>query len=323
MYTTGTATSNVDLLSKLHTFLTATLPSNERWVSQRNVTTSGSEEVILRGVGGGSDFIYIGLKAYSDSASDNYGLILNGYTGFNSGLNFYSQPGTMEVSTGMVALPLSGPSASNIAYWFIANSRRVIIIAKVGTRYHQAYLGFGIPYGTPTQWPYPLYIGGSAAVRTSGNDAGIAIKGTTSSTAIHAFWKPVNSFDGISGLSVNVGNLAVKAPDGTFRRPYLLVSGTGSSACSGTWPYVEGIRGTYGGIINLRTTPSGSNYTLNPIIIVEGNPPNMWGEFDGIKHVTGYNLNSESVITVGGESWLCIQDVYRDDDDSMAAYKLA
>ena len=321
MYETGTATSNVNLLSKLHTFLTATLPSGDRWISQRNVTTSGQEELIVRGVGSGSDYIYVGLKAYSDSVSDSYGLFLNGYTGFNSSLDFYSQPGTMQVSNGLIALPLSG--SGTIAYWFIANSRRFIVIAKVGTRYHQAYLGFGIPYGTPTQWPYPLFIGGTAAVRTTGTDVGKAVKGTTSGTAIHSFWKPINSIDGLNGLSANAGNLAIKTPDGAYRRPYMSVSGTSSAACSGTWPYVEDLRASYGGYLNMRTSLDGTNYTVNPLFIIEGSPSNVWGEFDGIRHITGYNLNPESTVTVNSVTWLCINDVYRDDDGSMVAYKLS
>lgn len=328
-YEIGNATSisyptHVDLLNKLRTFLTTTLPVGSRWVEQRFVYTYGSEELILRGVGSsGSDYIYIGFKAYAiESGQGNYGLILNGFTGYNPLLSFYEQPGAMQISDTLISLPLKG--SDTVKYWFIANARRVIIIAQVGSRWHQAYLGFGIPYGTPSQWPYPLIIGGSGAVRNSGGNIGVPIEGTTSSTAIHAFWKPINVSDGLNGLTLNAGNLAVKAPDGAFRRPYLSVSGTASSLGSGTWPYVEGVRDTtYGGFLNMRSILGTNTYSLNPIMIVEGSPANIWGEFDGIKHVTGYNLDSTHVVIVNSEQWLCINNVYREDNDAMAAFKLS
>ena len=77
---TGNASSHVDLLSKLKTFICDTMtPSGDRWIVQRYVTTAGSEELIVKGVGyGGTDQIFVGLKAYSDSVADNFGLILNG-----------------------------------------------------------------------------------------------------------------------------------------------------------------------------------------------------------------------------------------------------
>lgn len=327
-YETGNATSissqtHVDLLNKLRTFLTATLPVGSRWVEQRYISTYGSEELILRGVGtSGSDYIYIGLKTYAiESGQGNYGLILNGFTGYNPLLSFYEQPGAMQISDTLISLPLK--NSDTIKYWFIANSRRVIIIAQVGSRWHQAYLGFGIPYGLPSQWPYPLIIGGSGSVRNSGSNVGIPVEGTTSSSAIHAFWKPINVSDGLNGLTLNVGNLAVKSPDGSYRRPYLSVSGNASSLGSGTWPYVESIRDTvYGGIINMRPVLGTNNYTLNPIMIVEGTPANTWGEFDGIRHVTGFNLDSTHTVVVGSDTWLCINNVYREDNDAMAAFKL-
>lgn len=318
----GTPT-HIDLLDKLRIFLTTTLPVGSRWITQRYVTTSGSEELILRGVGtSGTDYIYIGLKAYSITGGQgNYGLILNGFTGYNPLLSFYEQPGAMQISDTLITLPLR--NTDSIKYWFIANSRRVIIVAQVGSRWHQAYLGFGIPYGTPSQWPYPLIIGGSGAVRNSGVNTGVPIEGTTSSNAIHAFWKPINVFDGVVGLSSNVGNLAVKAPDGAFRRPYLSTGGTSSSASSGTWPYVESLRNNgYGGIINMRPILLSSTYALNPVMIVEGTPPNVWGEFDGIKHITGFNIDSTYTVIVGSEPWLCINNVYREDNDNMVAFKL-
>lgn len=321
-YQTGFAESHTDLLSKIHTFLTSTMtPSGDRWVSQRNIVTAGQEEIIIKGVGSGTDSIYVGLKAYSDAQTDNYALILNSYTGFNNALDFYSQPGTMQLTDIMISLPLlkSVPADANaIKYWLVANSRRFIIIARTGSIYHQAYVGWGLPYGTPAQWPYPVIIGGSGAVNVSG----VPTKQSETTNAIHAFWKPINVVNNSLGLTANVGNLAVKEPGGNYRRPYLNTGGTSNSACSGTWPFVEDTKGEYGGIAYLRKSLDDTNYTLNPLIIVEGTPPNIWGEFDGIRHITGFNLNSEDTITYSGDTWLCVENVFRTSDSDMVAVKL-
>lgn len=319
---TGFAESHTDLLTKLHTFVTATmLPAPDRWLSQRNVVTSGQEEIIIRGVGGGTDQIYVGIKAYSDAVTDNYGWILNGFTGFNNVLGFYEQPGSMTATDIPPSVPLlkSVPADPNaIKYWFIASSRSIRVIARTGTVYHQMYLGFGVPYGTPSQWPYPLIVGGSGLT----NSSGVPIKQNEVTSQVHAFWKPIDGSNNSTGFNRQVGSLAIKEPGGSYRRPYLQQAGSLGSNCNGTWPYVEDVRGVYGGFLYMRTSLDDTCYNLNPIIMIEGSPANMWGEFEGIRHVTGYNLNSEDTISYSGDTWLCVQNVFRTGDSDMVAYRL-
>lgn len=320
---TGFASSHTDLLTKIKTFVCDTMtPSGDRWISQRYVTTAGSEELIIKGIGSGTDQIFVGLKAYSNSAADNYSLFVNGYSGFNNSLGFFEQAGTIQQADiyPVLASTKSIPTNANaIKYWIIANSRRIIIITRVGAIYHQAYLGFYLPYGTTAQYPYPLCVGGSV-VSTS---AGVPIKGTETHNGVASFWKPLNGFNTALGISGNAGTLAIKDPGGSWRRPYMSTNNsTGLSACSGTWPYVEATRNHTGGFTNMRTNLNGT-YSLNPVIIIEGVSPNTWGEFEGIRHVTGFNLSSEDTITVGSDTYIVFQDIFRTDDNSMVAYKYA
>lgn len=46
-------------------------------------------------------------------------------------------------------------------YWFVANGRRFIIVAKVKQYYLSMYCGFMLQFGTDLENPYPVYIGGS------------------------------------------------------------------------------------------------------------------------------------------------------------------
>jgi hypothetical protein len=311
---TGFAESHTDLLNKLRIFVTGLSPSTDRWVAERNVTTSGMEELILS-----SDNIYVGLKAYSDPVADNFGLILNGFTGFNSLLSFYEQPGGMTLSELPPVLPLlkSNPVNSNaIKYWFIADGFSIKIIARTGTGvYHQAYLGFYTTYGTPPQYPYPLCVGGSGLT----NNSGIPSKQNDNTTATNAYWKPQDAFNS-STITLHIGTLAIKDPGGAFRRIIATTGGTGTSACTGTWPFIEEYRGFLGGFVNMRNNLDG-RYSTQPIMIIDGNPSNIFGEFTGVRHVTGYQLNSEDTLTLNSETWVCFQNVSKTGDGEMVAYR--
>lgn len=319
-WTTGNASSHVDLLNKLKIFICDTMtPSGDRWIVQRYTTTAGSEELIVKGVGSGTDQIYVGLKAYHDVVADNFALILNGFTGYNSLLPFYNQPGAATLAELPTCLPslLSNPTnATAIKYWFIADSYRFIVITRLGTTYHQAYMGFYLVYGTPPQYAYPLCVGGSGVV----NGNSIPVKQNDVTNATHAYWKPIDAFNGTTYNS-HVSALAFKDPAGVWKRLYMTTSSSLGSSYSGTFPYCEGTRGYLGGFDNLRTNLDGS-YAMQSVVIVEGSPANMYGEFIGLKHVSGYQLNPEDEITFGGDTYLCIPNVFRTADADMVAYRL-
>lgn len=313
---TGFAESHTDLLSKFKTFVCDTMtPSGDRWVAERYVTTSGSEELILN-----SDNVYVGLKAYSDVVNDNFALILNGFTGFNSLLSFYDQPGGMTLAELPPCLPLlkSNPvNANAIKYWFIADAFNIKIIARTGSGvYHQAYLGLYTTYGTPPQYPYPLCVGGTGIV----NNSGVPNKQSDITATTQAYWKPVDAFG--SGISLHVGSLAIKDPGGAFRRLTLFTDAfsAGSSSCSGTWPFLEETRILLGGFSNMRNNLDGS-YSMQPIMLIDRSPQNIYGEFTGIKQVSGFNLTSEDIVTYNGDDWLVVQNVFRTGDSDVVAYR--
>ena len=58
----------------------------------------------------------------------------------------------------MASIPLRDDEMS---YWFVANGRRFIIVAKVMGRYLSMYCGYMLQFGTDLENPYPMYIGGS------------------------------------------------------------------------------------------------------------------------------------------------------------------
>lgn len=309
----GTASSHIDLLSKLRTFITSTASVADRWTELRYVTTSGAEELILRSTNVGVQ-AYVGIKAYTSSLSSNYAFILNGYTGY-SGDPFYELGGAMQASENLIALPLTN---STIDYWFIANNRCIKIIAKIGSIYHQAYLGLMLPYFLPSHWTYPLCIGGSGLA----NIEGVPVLNNVTGTSVHAFWKPTNA--GLTSSYNQVGTLAVRDFRNQWIRPYNDKAFTNNSLASGTWPYCQSIRQTnFSSMTNLRNNLDNSSYTLLPIIVCDAGTVSLLGELDGIKYTTGYGNSSGDTIVVGGTSHLCVPNVYRTGDGDYCAYKLA
>lgn len=138
--------------------------------------------VILEGEGlGGTDQIYVGLKAYelANGFDTAFNLALVGFTGFNSALLIENQVGIspgLDTSGGnegevedldCVVVPLKDTTGNDITWWASINGRRIIFVCKVDdgvdTNYMHGHLGLLNELGTNSEYPYPLYIAGSSS----------------------------------------------------------------------------------------------------------------------------------------------------------------
>lgn len=157
-FTSGTVTGHIALLQALETFA-----GSNGWTSLRSVVyDSPQRELIMRGDGSGADEIYVGVQTYFRSSSGAHNWELAGFTGFDNGLDFDEQPGISpgrrdSGNEGGAFVPLTD---QQIDYWFYVNARRIIVIAKIGSTYVNCYLGFVNPFGTTSEFPYPLVIAG-------------------------------------------------------------------------------------------------------------------------------------------------------------------
>ncbi|MEG1971199.1 MAG: hypothetical protein RR101_13900, partial [Burkholderiaceae bacterium] len=109
-----------------------------------------------------------------DASADYYNLCAAVFTGYVPGNTFDAQPGAV----------LSGVPAHNrrIDYWMTINGQRLVLAMKVGTPvYESLYLGKMLPYGRPSQYPYPVVCGGmlngASATRFSETSHSIPFKG--------------------------------------------------------------------------------------------------------------------------------------------------
>lgn len=169
----------------------------------------------------------------------------------------------------------SGVPAHNqrIDYWLTCNDRRFAFGLKVGTPvYEAAYCGLILPYATPRQYPYPLLVGGMLS----------GVPATRFSDTAHSI-----PFKG------NRANMALRWITGAYVTPHAHPWTNGNLA--GGW----GIR------------PNNGGYYPLPRVILHDNSANVWGELDGIHYISGFDNVVENTLTIGGLTYVVIQDVWR------------
>lgn len=182
---------------------------------------------------------------------------------------------------------LSGVPAHNqrIDYWMTINGQRLAVAMKVGTPvYESFYIGKFLPYATPSQYPYPVV----AAGMLNGAAA------TRFSNAVHSM-----PYKG------NTAALGMRFVDGIWKQPF-------------TWPWTNALP-VFG--VTFEVRPTGSNYKLLPVVLND-NALNVFGELDGIFHITGFDNVVENTLTIGGTDYIVIQDVGRTSFNDYYAMRL-
>lgn len=272
--------------------------SGSVWEVQR---WAGGNELILKGQGlSGGQQIYVGFTVYYNVSSDYYNWECRGFTGFNSGMTFATQPGVSAAKY----LSLWN---SSIPYWFVVNGQRIIVVAKVSTTYHLGYFGYWYPYGTPTQFPYPVIIAASAGQQGQRWSS-------TATTHTNITGSEFNSNDD------NVYNSAIfYGLDGAWKPMARINSGTTPTA-NYLWPWNYRLTGNQ--LSTLDVNPDGS-YTMLPAILCQANPNNLLGELDGMMYVTGQALAAEDLVSYGGSNYLVVPNIYRATRSDYCAIKLA
>ena len=295
---TGVANNHKELLAHFQTFITThpqLIQTGQHWQILRwQQEPSGNQTVIFKAPGlAGVEDIYCGICANTQPDANLYYWQLNGFIGFNPTNAFAQQPGAMRDWPPGLALWNSA-----IPYWFVANGRRAIIVAKISTVYQAAYVGLILPYATPGQFPYPLLIGGSMTGErgwhysvTSPNHRHFVDPGEDSHDSAHT----ACMFRGPSGAWL------------PFQQWYLSSSESLSTSPRQTWPMHTA------GLDMLREAPDGS-YVLTPVVLMQSNSTtdhDLFGELDGVFHVSGFHNAAENRITVNGVDHLVVQNVYR------------
>jgi len=256
------------------------------------LTATGSitdREVIWKAPGlSGTDQIYIGIKTYQNVSTGYYNWKLNVFTGYLAGNAFSAQPGRVSYN---ISIPMW---AQAIPYTFVGNGQRIIVAVNISGARYSIYLGKFLPYATPSQWPYPVCVGGILV-----SDSATLYSDTTQTS-----W-----FKGARN------NFAMKFTSGAWRTPEILpFGGPGTKV--------------------LRNTKSDSNatevaipgyYGLHSLILSENVTSfiNNYGELDGIYYITGFSNAVDNTLVIAGITYLVLADNTRTGFKDYVALRLA
>ncbi len=328
-YEIGTATNYSNLLARLKDFISnpdrtdasgdasilelvaidsdlGSGESSQAWTIDRY---AAGDEMIAHGPGLSGDIdTYIGIKLENGTigAGDYFNWLLQGFTGYSSVDDFGDQPGAMSAINPPHILLWNDP----IDYWFFANGRRIIVVANVGgIVYEMCYLGLLLPYATPTQYAYPLVIGGTwgQADGTDGRYSDVTVEHS-------AFWDDRNTAN-------------AWANDGTCKVMYSTIWSSYNNKASS--PYSERHVNPWGRYFSSQELiwqdlrgQLDSGYTLFPAIVVNQDPViGMLGELQGLYGVAADTPVVLDVVTIDTEDYIVFPNVFRTAAYSYCAVK--
>ncbi len=310
---TGTSTNVVEMVKSILTFLCdpATFGSGNEWkLVYPAIISDVADNIIIKGVGDGEDDIYIGMSIKPASATGQIDVLLNGFAGYDAGLEWREQPGGIN----HVTVPtMSLLKDTFMTFWVSATTSRIIIVVELSTQYEGCYLGLMKPIAIERQYPYPLVIGGSYYEGGLFADTGPG----------HSIF--ANPGTGIAKPATGdySTSLRIRRPDGSWRSGYNRnisnVSQYYSDLC--VWPTnTEPVRTltVYDDVLTLE------NVIMFPFLLYESKPVGLIGQLDGIFWIGNReDISAKDNILYNNKIYKVFNNVYRRDNDQYFAIEWA
>lgn len=332
----------------------------QNWTVNRNVASSAAaisyptvqggggtqilgREIQLQGPGNaGTDEIYCGVLEVEDSGAGSFVWALAGMTGYSSGDTWEGQPGFSYISPDEIAafVPLSNGA---IECWFHVTPRHLKGVLRMGSTYNNFYMGFLNTFGTPAEYPYPLYVAGCSAkwnelFGASGvRQSGLCDPGTyTGSGGNTQGPGGLRYFD---GSWVNVGNWTFNGTS-RVRTDNRFITPCGTLAADDAQippedrlaPPASSLQHRWTAVIPDTGTPgaptqnlfpaddsAGDQTVLIPNAILASQPSlQILGELDGVfwGSTLGHNIVSQDRVLIGGIYYRAFQNCNRTDSFS-------
>lgn len=323
----GTATDAADLWDKLLTFLTsdsALTGAGEEWSD--DWSGDGGNEHVLVGPGmSGTDEIYVGMRLHVDTDADEHWIEFRGMTGIISAgeavedhINVQPEPVLMFIDN------------SVMNYWFVANGRRFMIALKISTTFESCYAGFFLPYATPTEYPYPMFIGGTAGPDTGASQSPRSWRESLSGHSAYPWpWAD----DGINRANTVFPPAYSMTPDGTwmgYSNSNELQEGCIGNVSRGNYlssddasPQNDDYYLSNGVFEDGWTDLYGGGKYLMPIHLFECSPGRQtYGVLQGAFRCQAEYVSAEDVITIDAVDYLVVQNIARNDNNDFFAMVL-
>jgi len=178
------------------------------------------------------------------------------------------------------------------------------VVANISGSYECLYLGFGLLYGLPTQFPYPMVVGGSA------NPDATAANNRYSSTATshRSFANPYADAAEACDTSIfdTTNDYAtLKVLQGTSWIKIRSKVGSDIYGVNHNWPYFCSETASYSQFNTLRENVDGSYplFSIVPMISIPNK--HIFGSLQGVFAVPGFGgVAAEDVITIGADTYI-------------------
>jgi hypothetical protein len=208
-------------------------------------------------------------------------------------------------------------------YWFRANGRSFSFGVKVSTSFEGGYLGFILPYATPSQYPYPLAVGGSLVPQDW--DRSSTWRYSYNDMRHSVFPIPGSNTTNPTATTPNSSALYLRTPDGLWqsfaqRTGVTDISEMTQSSSSpfarsgiraGVWPTSVRNVGASAPRRDYREV-LGGGYLLQPLIMHQRLPTDaVWGELEGCMAISGFGNAAENTTSFAGKNYVIFQNVAR------------
>jgi hypothetical protein len=257
----------------------------------------------------GDGNIYVHLIYRASISTDIYAIEIEGSAGYLPGtdvLQFGLNPQNSyrDVSTTssvIVRVPLH---RNPIEYWITGNARRFMGAFRHNDRWGAMYCGFILPYGMPSQYPYPLWVAGN---NITTNDYKVITNGC-----------PWGASSVISGMLYTPSGRWISTPIATG------VSG-GRGYGILIWPYkFAPASSCIPYYFPLKDKDGVEQYVIFSQIFCGFNTSDYgtFGEIDGFGYVTSWGASGGDTLTQDGKTWLIVQREMSTANEAAAAMLL-
>lgn len=344
----GTASNHIALWEELLDFLQNDddlVSTGQAWEVAWESPTQPDYELVLKGPGveGGNE-VYVGLRLSIEPQTAGESQIhIMGMTGVIPAAATYA-----EHVNALGWPPLIFLDHNPMKYWMVANGRRFVLVLNISTIYQAAYAGFFLPYGTPTAYPYPLFIGGTRSNSGTTSLIPSSWRDTGPDNYRHFVYPSCSS----GGINVWDSQSFMLDPAGLWREGSYRTEGSlryTRFTCGGrTFPDSMGNESLYpiagresdlgplsdNGRLGYATVMARTIAGLNgemPLIPVPltswvtssgATNPTIYGVLDGVFIVPGLGNAAENIVTINGVDHLVVQNVQRTNSDEYWALAL-
>lgn len=308
-YSITTANGHYNLLSQLRTFVTGL-----GWAELLADTGSADHIVIWKAPGySGAESIYVGIKTWQDFKTDSVGFEVFGLTFYQDGVPYNSQLGFNSLF-----VPLW---QQTMDYCVVANAQRLVVVAQIGLTDQSFYIGKFFPYTTPDIYSYPLVVSGMMPLINQYNFVLSMRHSCVENHISSSYYSYVAGFMGLVDYEF-YSNLLMLKPNGAWIQ-------------ADVWPktYPELYRPT-----NADSSNAAGDYTFYPLTLYKETSRvfnaidtgsevtqyfgDIYGELDGIFHVTGFNMTPRGVITADAKLYYIFRSGSSSRLDSFFAMEL-